>query len=67
MARGRHDSLNYGGAREGAGRPKIGVSKPLRINMPESAWAEVDSLIEKGHYENYSEYFRKLHEGAHGK
>jgi hypothetical protein len=58
----RKYSDNYGGAREGAGRPKMGVSKPLRINLPEEAWEKIDSLIQQGEYNNYSEYFRKLYE-----
>jgi hypothetical protein len=62
VARKTWQSDNLGGAREGAGRPKIGVSRPLRINLPEEAWKEIDSLIQQGEYDNYSEYFRKLYE-----
>ncbi|MDF1586006.1 hypothetical protein PZ740_06370, partial [Rhodospirillales bacterium YIM 152171] len=57
-------SDNLGGAREGAGRPKMGESKSLRINLPEDAWKDIDSWIEQGKYSNYSEYFRKLHVGG---
>jgi len=63
VARKTWQSDNYGGAREGAGRPKMGISKPLRINLPSEAWEEIDELIGQGKYDNYSEYFRKLHEG----
>jgi hypothetical protein len=62
VARKTWQSDNLGGAREGAGRPKIGVSRPLRINLPEKAWKEIDELIQQGEYDNYSEYFRKLYE-----
>lgn len=62
----RFYSENYGGAREGAGRKKIGQSKPLRINLPESEWAAIDKEIEAGTYEGYADYFRRLHNEKQG-
>lgn len=60
MARKSWYSPNLGGAREGAGRPKMGESRPLRINLPEEAWKEIDEQIASGKYLNYSQYFRQL-------
>lgn len=59
-------SKNYGGAREGAGRKKMGQSKALRINLPENEWAKIDKEIEEGTYESYADYFRRLHNDNKG-
>ncbi|MDY8049656.1 transcriptional regulator [Paenibacillus polymyxa] len=53
-------SKNYGGAREGAGRKKIGTSRALRITLPDEEWERIDSLIAAGQASNMSEYFRLL-------
>lgn len=57
-------SENYGGAREGAGRPKIGASKPLRITLPEEDWKHIDELVASGRVASYAEYFRDLHQSS---
>jgi len=51
-----------GGARKGAGRKAIGIKKPVSINLPESAWNEIDNLIQNGKFSSYAEYFRWLFE-----
>lgn len=50
-----------GGAREGAGRKKIGLSKSMSITLPEKEWERIDKLVEDGHVKNRSEYFRLAH------
>ncbi|KGP85286.1 MULTISPECIES: hypothetical protein [unclassified Paenibacillus] len=67
--RDKWHSENYGGAREGSGRKKMGQSKPLRINLPENEWAKIDQEIAAGTYESYADYFRRLHneKGGWGK
>lgn len=50
-----------GGFREGAGRPKIGTPRALRITLPESEWDRIDKLVEEGHVKTVSEYFRLAH------
>lgn len=67
MARRTYHSENYGGAREGAGRKKIGESRPLRINLPEDDWKKIESLIENGHAASFGDYFRQLHQNQYGK
>ncbi|APO48543.1 hypothetical protein BS614_30975 (plasmid) [Paenibacillus xylanexedens] len=66
MARQGYHNKNYGGAREGAGRKKMGQSKPLRINLPENEWAKIDQEIADGTYESYADYFRRLHNDNKG-
>lgn len=53
---------NRGGAREGAGRKKIGTARALRITLPEGEWDRIDQLIADGTVSNQSEYFRLLHQ-----
>lgn len=58
-------SFNYrrqGGAREGAGRPKIGKGRGVKITLPEKEWDRVESLIKEGHASSIGDYFRQLHE-----
>ncbi|MGO4953548.1 transcriptional regulator [Paenibacillus sp. DRB1-1] len=57
-------SKNYGGARPGSGRKKIGKSKALRITLPDADWEHIDGLIASGRVASYAEYFRELHESS---
>lgn len=53
-------SKNYGGAREGAGRPSLGSRKVVSITLPDQVWDEINLSIEQGEAKNISDYFRKL-------
>lgn len=47
--------------KKGAGRPKIGVSRALRITLPEEEWERIDKLVEEDLVKTQSEYFRLAH------
>lgn len=50
-----------GGAREGAGRPSLGVKKAVSITLPQEEWDEIDYLIQvKNEFKSYADYFRYL-------
>ncbi|SKQ05955.1 Uncharacterised protein [Mycobacteroides abscessus subsp. massiliense] len=55
-------SKNYGGARPGSGRKKIGVAKALRITLPTDEWKAIDEMIQAGQFDSRAEYFRFLHQ-----
>lgn len=44
------------------GRPKIGVSRQVKITLPEWDWVEIEQSIDKSEYPSLSAYFRELHE-----
>lgn len=50
----------WGGAREGAGRKKIGESRALRITLPKEEWEVIDKIVEQGGASSLSDYFRRL-------
>lgn len=62
--RSESHNKNYGGARPGSGRKKIGESKALRITLPDADWKHIDSLIASGRVASYAEYFRELHDSS---
>jgi hypothetical protein len=43
------------------GRPRIGVGRPVKINLPESEWKRIDQMIADGMASGYADYFRRLH------
>ncbi|MNO06659.1 hypothetical protein D3C81_2285290 [compost metagenome] len=43
------------------GRPKIGVSRALRITLPLEEWDRIDKLVEDEIVKTQSEYFRLAH------
>ncbi|MCY7487898.1 type II toxin-antitoxin system ParD family antitoxin [Paenibacillus alvei] len=49
-----------GGFREGAGRPSLGIKKPVSITLEHYEWHEIDDLIQNGEYKSYSDFFRTL-------
>lgn len=49
-----------GGSREGAGRPSLGVKKPVSITLEDMEWILIDGLIRNGDYKSYSDFFRSL-------
>jgi Arc/MetJ-type ribon-helix-helix transcriptional regulator len=51
-----------GGAREGAGRKRIGSNRALRITLPNEDWEHVDRLIAEGRFKSYADYFRSLYD-----
>ncbi len=57
------ETKKMGGVREGAGRKRIGVKRPVSITLPKEDWEQIDRLIESGHCKSYAEYFRTLHLG----
>lgn len=58
---------NYGGgAREGAGRPKLGETRRIALTLPAEAWAWLDECIENGHALSRSELLRDIIAGAKG-
>ncbi|WP_068505855.1 hypothetical protein [Paenibacillus kribbensis] len=57
-------SKNYGGARPGSGRKKIGTSKRLSITLPDERWEHIDSLIASGRVASYADYFRELDDSS---
>ncbi|MEK5257657.1 hypothetical protein NST74_29865 [Paenibacillus sp. FSL F4-0125] len=44
------------------GRPRIGVSRQVKLTLPEWDWVEIEQLIDRGEYNSLSAYFRELHE-----
>jgi hypothetical protein len=52
----------HGGKRKGAGRPSIGVTKKMAINLRQEDWDKIDQLKLDGHIESVAQYFRTLHE-----
>lgn len=58
----KQPSTKRGGARTGAGRPKIGKYRSVGMTLPDQAWGFIDELIDTGQYNSYIEYFRHLHE-----
>ncbi|WP_058831537.1 hypothetical protein [Paenibacillus polymyxa] len=57
-------SKNYGGARPGSGRKKIGKTKRLSITLPDERWEHIDHLIESKRVASYADYFRELDESS---
>lgn len=55
----------HGGTRDGAGRPKIGVAKQVKITMPAREWELIAARLEMTG-ESLSEYFRECHRMAQG-
>lgn len=58
------ETKKMGGVRKGAGRPKIGLKRPVSITLPEEDWQQIDRLVQSGHCKSYADYFRRLHEGG---
>ena len=44
------------------GRPRIGLSRQVKITLPEWDWVEIEQSIDRGDYPSMSAYFRNLHE-----
>lgn len=44
------------------GRPRIGVSRQVKITLPEWDWVEIEQMIDKREYGSMAAYFRSLHE-----
>lgn len=52
-----------GGARKGAGRKVIGVTRPIKLTLPDETWNWIEEAIQKGKATGMSEFIRKkLHE-----
>lgn len=43
------------------GRPKIGVSRALRITLPQEEWDRIDKLVGDEQVSSQAEYFRLAH------
>jgi len=48
-----------GGARAGAGRKPIGVTRKISLTLPEACWDEIDRCCGKGDY-SISEVLRSI-------
>ncbi|RJG23295.1 hypothetical protein [Paenibacillus thiaminolyticus] len=57
----KNKNTGRGGARVGAGRPSLGVKKPVSITLPSDDWEEIDNLIQRKEFKSYADYFRFLH------
>lgn len=44
------------------GRPRIGLSRQVKITLPEWEWVAIEQSIDKGEYASLAAYFRELHE-----
>ncbi|MFD5023409.1 hypothetical protein ACFWMP_31430 [Paenibacillus sp. NPDC058367] len=44
------------------GRPRIGVSRQVKITLPEWDWVEIEQTIDRREYPSMAAYFRYLHE-----
>ena len=60
MTDNRSLSPDWGGSRDGAGRPKIGSSRTVRITLPDQYWERIDEEIERGTVNKQAEFFRLL-------
>ncbi|MEK8210598.1 hypothetical protein NST41_33935 [Paenibacillus sp. FSL L8-0696] len=49
------------------GRPRIGVSRQVKITLPEWDWVEIEQLIDRNEYGSMAAYFRSLHDKEHSK
>lgn len=47
------------------GRPRIGVSRQVKITLPEWDWVEIEQLVDKREYGSMAAYFRHLHDKEH--
>lgn len=52
-------SKKQGGARAGAGRKPIGVTRKISLTLPEECWNEIDRCCGKGDY-SVSEVLRSI-------
>lgn len=50
-----------GGGRKGAGRPKIGIARALKITLPLGEWERIDKMVEEGKARSQADYFRQAH------
>lgn len=50
---------NRGGARNGAGRKPIGITRKVSLTLPQSCWEEIDRLRKRGDY-SVSEIIRSI-------
>ncbi|MCM3634927.1 MULTISPECIES: ribbon-helix-helix domain-containing protein [Paenibacillus] len=48
-----------GGARKGAGRKPIGVTRKLSLTLPQQCWEEIDRYCQRGDY-SVSEVLRAI-------
>lgn len=48
-----------GGARKGAGRKPIGITRKISLTLPQSCWEEIDRLCTRGDY-SISEIVRSM-------
>ncbi|MNC38877.1 hypothetical protein D3C75_875080 [compost metagenome] len=52
-------SKKHGGARAGAGRKPMGVTRKISLTLPEEYWDEIDRCCGKGDY-SVSEVLRSI-------
>ncbi|MCM3786170.1 ribbon-helix-helix domain-containing protein [Neobacillus mesonae] len=52
-------SKKHGGARAGAGRKPIGITRKISLTLPEECWDEIDRCCGKGDY-SVSEVLRSI-------
>lgn len=50
----------WGGKREGAGRPPIGETKPIKLTLSNEHWDWIEDEIKKGHASSRSEFIRDI-------
>lgn len=50
---------NKGGARKGAGRKPIGLTRKISLTLPQQYWEEIDRCCQKGDY-SVSEILRSI-------
>lgn len=49
------------------GRPRIGISRQVKITLPEWDWVEIEQSIDKKEYGSLAAYFRELHDRENAK
>lgn len=54
----------WGGKREGAGRPRIGQTKSMKLTLTDDSWEWIDENIKNGHAASRSEFLREIIEFA---
>lgn len=53
-----------GGKREGAGRPRIGETKQVKLTLPAETWEWIESCVDNEHASSRSEFLRDIIEFA---
>lgn len=46
------------------GRPSMGLTRQVKLTLPEEDWKIIEELIEKKEADGFSDYFRQLHQSS---